>query len=140
LPHFCGRSLTQNTDESLSRLRLFCASVITYILSIEPEGSGISSNAHTYRLLIFKDRCLHLTKRCVRCSREARLCNVSYNSSTPSFSRFASLSCQRCVARDRTIANDLAVRKGILLFPYFCILSHTGGGFAQGYLHLPHIQ
>ncbi|WP_426117393.1 hypothetical protein, partial [Massilia sp. PWRC2] len=51
-----------------------------------PKSLALSSNAHTYRLLIVKELysvlILRGAKRCVRCSREGRVCSVSRIPST----------------------------------------------------------
>ncbi|WP_206148650.1 hypothetical protein, partial [Burkholderia sp. Tr-20390] len=62
-------------------------SVRLLILSLsDPRISSLSSSAHTYRLLIFKERfCEELRvsqQRCVFSSREARLSTVFLNPST----------------------------------------------------------
>ena len=98
------RSLTQRTDEVFNHLPMekpsfhYCVRLLILLLWPDSEESGprSASSAHTYRLLVFKDRSAHCAvpdypaplrlRRCV-CSREARLWRAVCVPSIP-FSQF----------------------------------------------------
>ncbi|MDN7881094.1 hypothetical protein, partial [Burkholderia aenigmatica] len=81
-----GRSLKADRNMNCF-INLTYFSVRLLILSLsDPRISSLSSSAHTYRLLIFKEHfCEELRvsqQRCVFSSREARVSTVFSNSST----------------------------------------------------------
>jgi hypothetical protein len=133
-----NRSLTQRTDDDPSAFRrinlplILCEASDTFALQQIPQNPPphSASSAHTYRLLVFKDRSAHHTapnypaplrlRRCV-CSREMRLWRVIDNTSSPFCKFFWTQRAKICLHICEKTSSPLAQEA---TRPYVCQVTH----------------